>query len=1058
MRYPAISPDGKYIAFSYQGDIYTVPYQGGEARRITLHEAYESHPVWSPDGSMIAFASMRHGNSDVFVIPAKGGSPTRLTYHSAPDVPYTFTPDGKHVLYGSPRLDHHNAVIFPTSALPELYRVPVAGGREVQVLTTPAEYVSISPDGSKYLYHDLKAYEDEYRKHQTSSFARDIWLYRVADSSLVQVTTYPGEDRHPVWAQDGDSFYLLSERSGHFNVWKVQLSAGGTEASARQVSFFDSHPVRSLSLSAEGVLCYSWNGEIYTQLETQEPRKVPITIATDRRYNTERHKSLPGGISEFRLAPNGKEAAFIIRGEVFVTALDHPNTRRITNTPEQERDLHFNKDGTKLLYSGERNGSWNIYEASLERPEEKYFYNATLVREAPVVETPAETFRPRYSPDGAEVAFLEERTTLRVKNLKSGEIRTVLPAHLNYSYADGDQYFEWSPDSKWLLVTYLGYRRWNNQVGLVHASGKEQPINLSRSGYGNWMPKFSAAGDVVFWGTDKYGFRSHGSWGAQGDIVAMFLTEDAWQKYRLSKADYELWKESEEERKKKDAEKKEANTKKKSDSKDKTDTITALKIDHLGLHERMAKLTLFSSFPGDYFADKDMAHLYFAARTDDAENLWKLNLRDKEAKVLTGLGKSAGELQIDKDEKFLLTLVDGNLIKVTLADGKVEPIVHQAAMTLQTDAERSYLFDHVERQFAKKFYLPDLHGVDWAMYTANYRRFLPHINNPHDFADMLSELLGEANASHTGAFYRNRDPEGDQTAALGVYIDERHRGDGLRIAEIMVGSPLVNSNAKLKAGVIIEKIDGQPIVDNENYLPLLNRKAGQKVLLDYFNPETRERWSEVAIPISTGAEAELAYKRWVSHREAAVEKLSGGRLGYVHVRGMDSDSFRELYSKALGKYNDREGLIVDTRFNGGGWLHDDLATFLSGKPYLKFEPRGQDNMGGEPLSKWQKPSAVVMNEGNYSDAHLFPYTYKKLGIGKLVGMPVPGTGTAVWWESLQDGTVFGIPQVGMRDPDTGELMENTQLEPDVKVQNLPGDVSRGKDAQLETAIQILLSY
>jgi len=256
--------------------------------------------------------------------------------------------------------------------------------------------------------------------------------------------------------------------------------------------------------------------------------------------------------------------------------------------------------------------------------------------------------------------------------------------------------------------------------------------------------------------------------------------------------------------------------------------------------------------------------------------------------------------------------------------------------------------------------------------------------------------------------------------------------------------------------MVIEAIDGVKITQAENYHALLNRKADKKVQIALLDEKTGKRWNEVIEPISLGKENQLAYERWVKNREKDVERLSGGKVGYVHVEGMDSESFRAVFEKALGKYNDCEALIVDTRFNGGGWLHDDLATFLSGKPYMTFEPRGQ-KMGSEPQFKWQKPSTVLISEGNYSDAHMFPYTYRALGIGKLIGMPVPGTGTAVWWERMIDGsTVFGIPQIGMRTVKEDRLMENFQLEPDIKVKNDPAKVNTGVDQQLQKAVEELL--
>ena len=239
-----------------------------------------------------------------------------------------------------------------------------------------------------------------------------------------------------------------------------------------------------------------------------------------------------------------------------------------------------------------------------------------------------------------------------------------------------------------------------------------------------------------------------------------------------------------------------------------------------------------------------------------------------------------------------------------------------------------------------------------------------------------------------------------------------------------------------------------------NYYPLLNRKAGKNMLLTLFDPKTKKQWEETVKPIGGREEGQLRYERWVENCNRIVEELSDGRLGYVHVRGMNDESFRKVYDDALGKHYAKEGLIVDTRFNGGGWLHDDLATFLDGAPYIDFRPRGQ-NLGSEPQFKWTKPSVVVMSESNYSDAHMFPVTYRAMGIGKLIGMPVPGTGTAVWWERLQNGSRFGIPMVGMVDRN-GKYLENQQLEPDIKIALDPGVVITGRDQQLEAAVEELL--
>jgi C-terminal processing protease CtpA/Prc len=376
-------------------------------------------------------------------------------------------------------------------------------------------------------------------------------------------------------------------------------------------------------------------------------------------------------------------------------------------------------------------------------------------------------------------------------------------------------------------------------------------------------------------------------------------------------------------------------------------------------------------------------------------------------------------------------------------------------MNLDRGMEREYMFEHVWRQVREKWYDPDLHGVDWDFYKTAYEKFLPHINNNFDYAEMLSEMLGELNGSHTGSGYRFNDPSGEQTARLGVFFDDQFGGPGLKIVEIIDKSPLIQDGSKIQPNTIIEKIDGERIFSRPSYFRLMNHKTDKPVLLSLYNPVSGERWEETVKPISIGRENQLLYERWVKTRRAETERLSGGRIGYLHVRGMNSSSFRETYSEMLGRHHDKEALIVDTRFNGGGWLHDDLATLLNGKRYADFFPGGT-YFGSEPRTKWYKPSVVIVSESNYSDAHGFPYAYRSLGIGKIVGMPVPGTMTAVWWETMQDESLyFGIPQVGTKDMD-GNYLENQQLEPDVKVRLDYDIVAGGRDQQLEKAVEVLL--
>jgi len=375
-------------------------------------------------------------------------------------------------------------------------------------------------------------------------------------------------------------------------------------------------------------------------------------------------------------------------------------------------------------------------------------------------------------------------------------------------------------------------------------------------------------------------------------------------------------------------------------------------------------------------------------------------------------------------------------------------------MLLDKTAENNYIFDHSWRLLKEKFYVENLHGVDWEFYYNAYKKFLPYITNNYDFSEMLSEMLGELNASHTGSGYRGGANMSDQTASLGLLFDYNYTGKGINVAEVIEGGPVDKAASKIKPGTIIEQIDGMP-TDSIDFYQLLNRKINKLTLLSLYNPAINKRWEESVKPISSGEEGELLYKRWVKNRRNEVEQLSNGKIGYIHVRSMDDSSMRTVFEEALGRNIGKEALIIDTRFNGGGNIHEQLSDFLSGKNYCDIIPHGQF-VGSEPQNKWSKPSIVLMGESNYSDAHLFPVAYKLKNVGKTLGMPVPGTGTFVWWESQIDPTIyFGIPMGGWRTPD-GKFCENNQMEPDIKVFNEPDILSTGRDQQIETAVKELM--
>lgn len=1052
MRYCAISPDGSSIAFTYKGDIYTVPATGGKATQITTNPAHDTKPVWSPDGKKIAFASDRMGSMDVYEVSREGGIPKRLTTHSGNETPIAYKNAG-HILFQANIMPAAEDAQFPSGQFQQVYEVSTTGGRPILFSSMPMEDISVSSTGNALLYHDKKGYEDPWRKHHTSSITRDIWLCSLdGDRAYRKLTTFNGEDRTPVWASDNKSFYYLSEEKGSFNVFKRDINGN----SSKQITNHTKHPVRFLTAAANGTLCYGYDGEIYTVKEGTASQKVQISIITDKNDKDLIRQIKRSGATEIALSPDAKEIAFVLRGDVYVTSVEYKTTKQITNTPQQERDINFSPDGRNIVYASERNGLWQIYQASLSKKDEKQFAYATDIKEEKLTNSDVTSFQPQYSPDGKEVAFLENRTAICVLNLKSKEVRTVMDGKYEYSYSDGDQWYQWSPDSKWILTNYIGTGGWNNKdVALVNASGNGEIHNLTESGYTDANAKWVLDGKAMIWESDRAGFRSHGSWGAESDVYIMFFDLDAYDRFRMSKEELALLEEAEKKDKDENKDKADSKKNKKKETKkdDEKKEVKPLVFDLENNRDRVIRLTVNSSRLGDAVLTPKGDKLYYQAAFESGFDLWEHNLKENKTKiVMKKVGR--GALLPDKKGENLFLCSQGGIKKVTVAGGETKPVEFEAFFDYQPYGEREYIFNHIWQQVDDKFYVADLHGTDWKGYRETYSRFLPYINNNYDFQEMLSEMLGELNGSHTGARYYGSGAT-LSTAALGAFYDETYDGDGLKIKEVLAKGPFAVKKSDVVPGCIIEKIDGQAIVKDQDYFPLLEGKAGRKVLLTMYNPATGKRFDVTIKAISTGEQSNLLYKRWVERCRKTVDKLSNGRIGYVHVKGMDSQSFREVYSEVLGRCRNKEAIIVDTRHNGGGWLHDDLVTLLSGKEYQNFVPRGQ-YIGSDPFNKWLKPSCVLMCEDNYSNAHGFPWVYKELKIGKLVGTPVPGTMTAVWWENQIDPSlVFGIPQIGCRDM-RGQLMENHQLSPDIEVYNVPEKSLKGEDQQLETAVQEML--
>ncbi len=1048
LRYPSISPDGQTIAFGYMGNIYTVSAQGGVATPLTVGSHYKERPVWSNDGKTIAFSSDRYGNFDVYTIPATGGQATRITYHSADDYAYDFTPDNKKILFGSNREAPAKSVRFPgTRYFPNLYTIPVKGGRALLVTAAGAENAHYNTNGSKIVFQDKKGYEDYWRKHEVAAITRDIWVYDIPNNSYKELTHTEIDNRVPSFNAAGNAVYYTNQKSGDFNVYKQSLADGNTT----QLTHFENFPVRALTVSDQNKMAFSWKGDVYTLTEGQQPKKLTVRVLNSAGYNTIDYKNI-SSVSEFTVSPDGKEVAFINRGEVFVTAVDNNQTKRITNTPTQERMLTWSPDGKTLVYSGERDGNWNIYKVTLEHPEEQFFYAATTLKTEPLVATSAQEYQPDFSPDGKKLAYVENRNILKVLDLKTGKKVTVLPEGQNFSYSDGDWGYQWSPDSKWLLVDdSKGYFSISN-TALISADGKGDVVFPVNSGFGDSDAKWALGGKLMTYKSSRLGRKPMAYQGRrEEDVYGVFFDQKAYDQFTMSEEEYKLMKARKKDDKKKEDDDKDKKKKKKDEDKkaDKT-----LKLDLHNLNQRKVRLTINSTDISDYVLSKDGSKLYYLASFQKGYNLWVTEPRTRKTKVLTHLNGSGSQLVLSKDGKYLFLTNRGRLMKINTHSGKTQSIAVHAKMVVNHEAERQYIFNHIWKQTKDKLYDPNMHGTNWDFYHKEYGKFLPYINNNYDFQVLLSEFLGELDVSHTGGRYSPRHSDAQRTASLGLLYDQKYNGPGIKIEEVIAGGPFDKADSNVKKGDIITAINGHKIAAGENWTKLLTNLSGEATRITF--KRGSKTFDKTIKPISLGREHNLMYERWVRTMSKMVDSLSHGQLGYVHIKGMNDGSFRHVYAKVLGKDRGKKGLVVDTRFNGGGWLHNDLNTFLSGKQYLTFWPQGHPTKGGEPLDRWTKPSIMLISEGNYSDAFITPFIYQQNGLGKLVGMPVAGTGTAVWWERQIDPTiVFGIPMVATMGFN-GKVTENQELHPDIQVPLPYHKFLSGEDTQLEAAVKELL--
>jgi tricorn protease len=1010
-----------------------VAVQGGEAIPLTSGEFYSTRPVWSPDGKTLAFACKRNGNFDVFVTPVDGGTPRRLTQHSADDLPYAFSADGRTIYFSSARIGSPETdLVGDNIASQQLYTVPADGGAVRLLLPTPAVDVAVSPDGKTLVYDNRPVCENEWRKGAVSDATRDLWLYDLASGKHRQLTTNRGEDRDGFFAPDGSSIYYVSEQDGgSFNVWQLGLEAG---AKPRQITRQQGRPVRFVSVAQDGTLAYAHDGGVWVQPAAGGvARGVDIRIRQSPMVSGSFSASANNYASEIVVRPHGSEVAIVARGEIYVASTASGRSRRITTTPAFEQQVSFSPDGRRLLYCSERSGASEIYEVAL--PEGRAGFAAPgKLEETRLVASKVDLLFPTYSPDGQRIAYLENRTSIKVWDREHGTTVEPLPQGHIYSYQDGDHHFTWSPDGRF-IVTTVGSIAGDMDVALCDATGQKAPMNLSQSGYLNINPYVLPGGKAVVWSSDRSGLRSPEGKGGQTDLFIAHLTQEAYADFKLARSGTGTTA---------------------SAATNQADAVWQPQID--GIRHRITRLTPHSLDNVAYLqALPDGKELLVVAVNGLGQMVgYRVGITEESFTQVFARPLNLLAVGMDDAGTALYGVGPGGLEKISLADGRSTPIPFAAQMDYDPRGEMAWLFQHVWQMTRLKFYQPDMHGRDWDAIRNDYARHLPQLQAWEDFCDLLGEMAGELNASHMGCYWLHQPELADATAALGIYEDTSHDGPGVKVKQVLAGGPCDLALHPLAAGSMIAELDGVPVLHNEHLHELLNRKAGSPVELAVVAPGATTPERIVVTPISLAAEKELAVDQWVDRRRALTAKLSNGRLGYLYISEMDGENYQRAVDYVFGEGRDKEGLVIDIRYNGGGNLHDQLVTLLTGEVTADFYARDGFHASRIPADRWGKPSILVANAASYSDGSIFPHLYQRLKIGPIVGARVPGTGTAVWWMTLLNGKIkYGIPQLGAKDRNSG-WFENSETVPDILIYNTPDDMAAGRDPQLEAAVARLM--
>ncbi|PDW03622.1 peptidase S41 [Candidatus Viridilinea mediisalina] len=1056
----AIDPDGRWVAFVHAGDLWLVDAAGGVAERLTAHPASHYSPRFSPDGRQLAFTSNRSGSGDVYLLPLHGGTARQLTFHDARHTVEDWTPDGS-ALYVSSGRDQCGTA---------LYRVGLEGMMPTLLYAEPYEQLgqlSVAPDGVWVAFSNMR--ERWWRRGPNPFAPGEIWLGPTdPDENALRLIAgpgpvagypqlaapYAGRNAWPLWAADGRGIYFVSDRDGNENLWYQPLDGG----LPKQITFLrDGRLLHPQIARNAGLIVFEREGQIWRcDLETGEVAPTQITARGDGKVMPVRYEHWQRGFSDMRLSPDGKKVAFVARGEIFADFADKETDRelrqgpsfRVTDTRARERQPVWTPNSRTLLYVSDRHGEDEIYRYDFVTRQEQRLTHDLQPKQLP-----------RVSPDGTWLAYLSGHDRVQLLNLveEGAEVRELCRARFVVA-AD----LAWSPNSRWLAYIAQDERFFSNVYIVPVEGGTPRQITfLSNLDGGDllWAPN----GQFIIFTTEHYR--------AEAQIVRVDLLppHPLFREAEFEKLFQEKKEKKEQQRKDEGAPEPEGDEQPTEEAPEPEQGVKhaqeRAEFERLlaGIERRLRFLTPIQMDATAAALSPDSKELLFTAIVAGKLNLWALPLDEPRAdhppRQLTASESSKYAVQFAPDGKTFFYLEDGVITMRKFPSGNDPVRVHvRAEVTVDFHAEKLQIFGEAWRALRDSFYDPTFRGQDWNALRERFAPWVAGVQTTGELHSLINLMVGELRTSHLGIRFGAWMGSDGYT---GIMLDAgvlRQHGHA-RIERIIPDSPAALVAQPPVAGEYLCSIDGTALGPGVSLDQLLRRSVGRRVRLGLAATPSGTEVREVDVrPVDAATYWQLRYRDWVHQNEAYVHRVSQGRLGYVHIDRMSYPAYQQFLADLDAEAHGKDGVIVDVRYNGGGHTATFILDVLTRRSSLLSGFRERATLDASHLAGnrvLNRPTVLITNERSASNTEMLSESYRRLGLGRVVGRPTAGAVIWAYTMRLLDGAGLRLPRLSVVTPE-GEDLEGRGRPVDVEVARPLGEWNRGRDRQLDAAVEVLL--